>query len=93
MRTLDQVQKNPYEKTHFREIAKIVVWKALALALALAPIQLIVTLLLYDSYMCIYINSNRYLLTQRTCVYRLLSTIIKVGHLQLVYKMNLKHDY
>ena len=31
-------EKNPYEKTHFREIAKIVVWKALALSLALAQL-------------------------------------------------------
>ena len=47
MRTLDQVQKNPYEKTHFREIAKIVVWKALALSLALALAQMIDDLFVY----------------------------------------------
>ena len=36
MRTLRSgSEKNPYEKTHFREIAKIVVWKALALSLTL----------------------------------------------------------
>ena len=50
MRTLRPgSEKNPYEKTHFREIAKIVVWKALALSLALAllTIDLVIVLVMH----------------------------------------------